>query len=223
MAAPIPFRKAARYRGTIGRYWPQHRSRRRQHRDGPAIGLALALAALIGWNAYDWMDRVPPSAPGHTPTELAVPDPWAVSRRQKQLLQAQEGAPVRDDAQRGSIPSTDTVSVTIPVCGSGARYTCVVDGDTFWLNGEKIRIADIDTPEISSPRCPAELDRGNLAKQRLASLLNAGPFALEAADRAQDRYGRSLYTVTRSGESIGSALVGEGLAVWYGNGRPDWC
>jgi endonuclease YncB( thermonuclease family) len=57
----------------------------------------------------------------------------------------------------------------------------------------------------------------------LAGLLNAGPFALEAADRAQDRYGRSLYTVTRSGESIGGALVGEGLAVWYGNGRPDWC
>ena len=26
----------------------------------------------------------------------------------------------------------------ISKCGSGARVTCIVDGDTFWLNGEKI-------------------------------------------------------------------------------------
>ncbi len=31
------------------------------------------------------------------------------------------------------------------------RRTCVVDGDTIWLEGVKIRIADIDTPEISQP------------------------------------------------------------------------
>jgi micrococcal nuclease len=40
------------------------------------------------------------------------------------------------------------------------RRTCVVDGDTFWLEGEKIRIADIDTPEISEPKCDAEYQLG---------------------------------------------------------------
>jgi endonuclease YncB( thermonuclease family) len=36
----------------------------------------------------------------------------------------------------------------------------VVDGDTFWFRGEKIRIADIDTPELSPPRCERERERG---------------------------------------------------------------
>ncbi|MDM7956923.1 thermonuclease family protein [Blastomonas sp.] len=117
----------------------------------------------------------------------------------------------------------DAVSVQFGICGGGARVTCVVDGDTIWLRGQKIRIADIDTPEISSPRCPAELERGRRATHRLVELLNTGPFTLEPVDRAQDRYGRALFVVARDGVSVGGALVDEGLAVWYGNGRPDWC
>lgn len=41
----------------------------------------------------------------------------------------------------------DTLSGRFPICGGGLRVTCVVDGDTFWLNRQKIRIADIDTPD----------------------------------------------------------------------------
>ena len=33
------------------------------------------------------------------------------------------------------------------LCTAAPRETCVVDGDTFWLNGEKVRIADINAPE----------------------------------------------------------------------------
>ena len=29
----------------------------------------------------------------------------------------------------------------------------MIDGDTIWLNGDKIRIADINTPETSEPAC----------------------------------------------------------------------
>jgi endonuclease YncB( thermonuclease family) len=38
----------------------------------------------------------------------------------------------------------------------------VVDGDTFWYQGTKIRIADINAPEVSHPGCPqkAEPARG---------------------------------------------------------------
>src|SRR3546814_7054959 len=45
----------------------------------------------------------------------------------------------------------ETSSPRFELCGM-TRRTCVVDGDTFWLEGEKIRIADIDTPEISEPK-----------------------------------------------------------------------
>lgn len=117
----------------------------------------------------------------------------------------------------------DTLSGRFPICGGGLRVTCVVDGDTFWLNRQKIRIADIDTPELSPPRCEAERIKGEAAKQRLAELLNAGAFSLVAGDRDQDQYGRKLRTVTRAGVSIGNMLIAEGLARRWDGGRHPWC
>lgn len=99
----------------------------------------------------------------------------------------------------------------------------MVDGDTFWFRGEKIRIADIDAPETHPPRCAAEASKGAAATRRLQALLSAGPFALESIDRDSDRYGRKLRVVTRGGASLGGVLVNEGLARWYGGGRQPWC
>ena len=56
-----------------------------------------------------------------------------------------------------------SVAATLEFCGSAARIDCVVDGDTIWLSGENIRIADIDTPEIFTPQCDAEQARGEAA------------------------------------------------------------
>ena len=34
------------------------------------------------------------------------------------------------------------------VCQQGeVRYNCIVDGDTFWLQGEKYRLSGVDNPE----------------------------------------------------------------------------
>ncbi|MBD9635940.1 thermonuclease family protein [Ensifer sp. ENS07] len=109
------------------------------------------------------------------------------------------------------------------LCGSGKRINCVVDGDTFWLRGEKVRIADVDTPEISQPSCESELQRGVAARDRLLALLNEGPFQLVVSGRAVDRNGRQLRIVVRNGRSLGDQLVAEGLArTWDGKRRP-WC
>ena len=109
------------------------------------------------------------------------------------------------------------------VCGA-VRETCVIDGDTFWLDGERIRIADIDTPEISEPRCDEEYERGIAARDQLVALLNEGPFELAAiGGRDEDQYGRKLRVVTRESRSIGNQLVSEGLArTWTGRRQP-WC
>jgi len=114
------------------------------------------------------------------------------------------------------------------ICGgSGARDNCVIDGDTFWYEGDKIRISDIDTPEVSQPRCAEEAELGAAATDRLHALLNDGPFTLEPNDdgtgRDRDRYGRLLRTVTRDGESLGDTLVDEGLAEEWGGYRGGWC
>ena len=84
-------------------------------------------------------------------------------------------------------------------------------------------IADIDAPELSPPRCEAERIKGEAAKSRLQQLLNAGAFSLVSGYRDEDRYGRKLRRVTRSGRSIGETLVEEGLARRWDGSRHPWC
>ena len=115
------------------------------------------------------------------------------------------------------------VSVRFDICPNGPHRDCVVDGDTFWLGDQKIRIADIDTPELSPPRCEAERIKGEAAKIRLLDLLNGGAFSLVAGDRDEDRYGRKLRRVVRDGQSIGDILVAEGLARRWDGARHPWC
>jgi micrococcal nuclease len=119
--------------------------------------------------------------------------------------------------------SADTGIARFGYCHEGGGYNCVVDGDTIHYRGEKIRIADIDTPETHPPRCAREAELGNAATKRLHALLNAGPFSMVSIDRDTDRYGRKLRTVMRDGQSLGKQLVSEGLARYYAGGRQPWC
>jgi micrococcal nuclease len=116
-----------------------------------------------------------------------------------------------------------TLAAAFALCAAGPRTTCVVDGDTFWLNGEKVRIADINAPETHEAGCAEERALGKQAALRLVSLLNAGAFRLEIEGRATDRYGRALRVVRRNGRSLGAALVSEGLAEPWRGRRSDWC
>lgn len=133
--------------------------------------------------------------------------------------------------------STRGATAPTPISGQATRYvvrfekcgrirtTCVVDGDTFWLHGVKIRIADIDTPEISKPSCQAEYELGLRAKQRLIELLNEGEFSVATSSEwgEKDGFGRKLRLVVRDGVSVGERLVAEGLAHrWVGH-KITWC
>jgi micrococcal nuclease len=117
----------------------------------------------------------------------------------------------------------DTLSARFGFCHSGGGTNCVVDGDTFWFQGERVRVMDIDAPETHPPRCAEEAALGARATQRLQALMNAGPFSLESGDRDTDRYGRTLRVVTRDGQSIGEMLVAEGLAREWDGARRPWC
>ena len=114
-------------------------------------------------------------------------------------------------------------AATFALCADGPRINCVVDGDTFWINGEKVRLADINAPETHQAGCPAERELGEQATLRLIALLNAGPFTLEIEGRGEDRYGRQLRVARRGGRSLGQQLVGEGLAEPWRGRRSDWC
>lgn len=111
---------------------------------------------------------------------------------------------------RGAGPGESPVDVTI------------IDGDTFRYRGEKIRVADIDTPEVNG-RCDYERALAARATRRMDALLREGPFELHPVERDEDRYGRKLRIVTRDGRSLGDQLVSEGLARTCTGRREPWC
>lgn len=122
-----------------------------------------------------------------------------------------------------SFAQSDPEAAQFARCAGPGRVTCVVDGDTIWYRGAKIRLSDINAPEVSQPACAAEAALGARATRRLTELLNAGPFSLTRDGRDVDRYGRLLRVVSRSGASLGGTLEGEGLAEPWQGRRGDWC
>ena len=111
----------------------------------------------------------------------------------------------------------------IQECGSGKRYTCVVDGDTIWLKGEKIRLQGYDTPETTTNICGGnrEIRLGKKATRRLVAIMNAGNLSI--ARNGYDRYGRTLAVLYSNGKSVGDILIEEGLARRWPDGREFWC
>jgi len=112
----------------------------------------------------------------------------------------------------------------LPICGSGWRTNCIVDGDTLWLDGKKIRLEDIDAPEVENYFCAAEKALGDKATLRLQALLNGARFTVvQLGSREHDVYGRELRILEIDGKSVGQKLVAEGLAhEWDGHKHP-WC
>lgn len=103
----------------------------------------------------------------------------------------------------------------------------VIDGDTVDINGERIRIANIDAPETRQARCDAEKRLGRVAKRRLEELLQGGiPEIIRgdpATGRKKDRHGRTLATITIAGEDVGEILIHEELARKWSGRREPWC
>jgi hypothetical protein len=166
---------------------------------GIVIGLlAVGLASLFG-------DRSEPM----DLSQIKVPYRWEESRRSGAILKQQEGSPW-GGSTRAEAPAYYSGTVR------------VIDGDTFELDGERIRIADIDTPELKG-RCAAETALAARATARMSELLSEGPFELGAVGPDQDRYGRKLRIVIRDGRSVGDRLVAEGLARTWTGRREPWC
>ena len=122
-----------------------------------------------------------------------------------------------------STSRTESAAATGTEMGDPA-FVSVIDGDTFDYRGERIRVADIDTPEVHG-QCDAEIRLAAQATIRMRALLFEGPFELHplASGRDRDRYGRQLRIVTRNGRSLGDELVREGLARTWSGHREPWC
>lgn len=114
-----------------------------------------------------------------------------------------------------------------------AALTCAVltvhDGDTIRCDGERVRIANIDAPELpGSSRCSArsrqrlaasanppwcDYELGEVSSAALRAFVASGRVAIER--HGVDRYGRTLASVSVNGRDAGAYLVSRGLARWW--------
>ena len=91
----------------------------------------------------------------------------------------------------------------------------VVDGDTIYINGEKIRFAGIDTPELKQT-CVKEGVKdpcGIIAKQILIKKI--GDNKVKCIREGKDRYKRTLAECFVNNVSLSSYLVKSGYAFAY--------
>lgn len=183
------------------------------------LPLLLLVAAATAWVV--WQGARDPDT---------LPQPPGAPPPQEETALSRSSTPAGLDAQQpgvGGLPgasAADIHSANFTRCGRGKRVNCVVDGDTIWFGGEKIRFASMDTPEISSPGCAREAELGEAATVRMQELLNKGPFALtlNPGDENRDRYGRLLRRVSRDGQDLGEVLIAEGLSDRWPSSI-DWC
>ncbi|WP_164894055.1 MULTISPECIES: thermonuclease family protein [unclassified Mesorhizobium] len=113
-----------------------------------------------------------------------------------------------------------------PICGRGKRVTCIVDGDTFWKDGIKYRLAAVNTPEAGDgARCGKERHLADAATARLRELMQIP--RLSYYPQGRDRYGRVLVNIrTHKGDDIASLMVESGYGRPYAGGYHDpheWC
>lgn len=109
-------------------------------------------------------------------------------------------------------------------CRGGKRHTCVVDGDTLWIDGVKLRAHGYDTPETTTSICggASEVELGKAATRRFIEILNTSRIEISPVGR-KGRYGRDLVVIYADGQDVGDILVGEGLARHYPHGQEIWC
>ena len=103
------------------------------------------------------------------------------------------------------------------LCEALPHLTCVWSGDSFYLRGKIVRLADAVAPERYTSACPKASQLSWRSALRLRDLLNAGTFEIEDADGTQSA------VISRDGQSLGTQMISEGLAQARTPEAPNWC
>ncbi len=104
----------------------------------------------------------------------------------------------------------------IPANGVSGRPN-LVDGDSFRLGNEEVRLVGIDAPEgrQTCSRASATWACGEESRRTLARLIGGRPISCRAAER--DQHGRLLAVCSVDGRDLNREMVASGMALAYGN------
>ena len=102
------------------------------------------------------------------------------------------------------------------------------DGDTCYVTidnqKEKIRLLELDTPEISKPKCEKEYLRGIEARDFINQLIEDANSIIIETDYSKDYFGRTLAYLIVDGVDVSSLMIEKGLGVKYQKGiKNNWC
>lgn len=110
------------------------------------------------------------------------------------------------------------IATALAICS----VTSVHDGDTIRCGSERVRIANVDAPELAdSPKCRdarasyawCDFEAGIRSRDALRAFLSRGQVSIERI--GVDRYGRTLASISVNGQDAGAYLVSQGLAKWW--------
>ena len=102
------------------------------------------------------------------------------------------------------------------------------DGDTCYVTVDgkknKIRLLELDTPEISKPKCDKELELGLKARDYINNLIENASSIEFKTEYKEDYFGRILSYLIIDGEDVSAKIVSNNLGVVYErNNKNDWC
>jgi endonuclease YncB( thermonuclease family) len=169
-----------------------------------------------GYTAYLWYEEVP--AGGQESFDIS----WTPEKDGRHVIQAfawssLQSPSVLSGAHTGSLDVSGTVSVTycigVAECFAG-KVTKIVDGDTLDVDGVRIRLALVNSPERGEPGYSE-------ATAFTAEMCPVGSTVLVDEDDGQQEgsYGRLIGKVFCGGQNLNAALLEAGHATVY----TDFC
>ena len=125
-----------------------------------------------------------------------------------------------------SLLLTTYVSADIKIRKQNDLYC--YDGDTCYVTykgkNDKVRLLELDTPEISNPKCEQEYALGIDARNFVNNLISEGVSIKFKTEYNRDFFGRILSYIVVDGENVSKKMVSNGLGVIYDrSNKKDWC
>lgn len=107
---------------------------------------------------------------------------------------------------------------------AASRPPYVIDGDTLAFGRERVRVANLDAPDIGSHAGCAQEQRLGAAARSFARSLIRSARRIEIIERqGRDRYGRTLARVLVDGSDFGQTMIAARHGRPWRGRSSDWC
>ncbi len=102
------------------------------------------------------------------------------------------------------------------------------DGDTCYVTfqgkKDKVRLLDLDTPEISNPKCEKEYILGIEARDYINQLISEGNRIEFETKYNRDFFDRILSYIIVDGKNVSKIMLNKEFGVEYDkDNKKDWC